>query len=257
MELINPRKRFGQHFLKDVNIAKKIVNSIRSDLNLPVIEIGPGTGILTSFLIETRNIKPIVIEIDKRAVEILHEKFGSKVDIVNNDFLKIDLSQYLKTKGVIIGNIPYNISSQILFKILDNKEYINEAILMVQKEVAERIVSVYGKKSYGILSVLLQTYFVTEILFDVKPTVFYPQPKVFSSVIRLTSKNDIIIDFDELLFRKIVKKSFNKRRKILRNALKDIVIESFDHPFMRLRAEQLTPKDYVQLTKIISSLNKY
>lgn len=254
MEQIIPKKRFGQNFLKDLNIAKKIVGSIKSDLNKPIIEIGPGTGVLTQFLLERRNVKPIVIEIDKQAIEVLKNKFNDKIIIIENDFLKIDLRDYLKEGGVVIGNIPYNISSQILFKILEFREIVEEAILMVQKEVGERIASEHGRKSYGILSVLLQTYFNVEYLFSVKPTVFYPQPKVMSSVIRLTSKSDLIIDYDEILFNKIVKLSFNKRRKILRNALKDLIPETFDHPFMQLRAEQLKPQDFIELTKIVSNL---
>jgi len=253
MEFITPKKKYGQHFLKDLNIARKIVNSIKSGLEKPVIEIGPGTGVLTQFLIENRKLKPIVIEIDNQAIEILKNKFGDKINIINDDFLKVDLSKYLKTEGVIIGNIPYNISSQILIKILDNKEYINEAVLMVQKEVGDRIASEYKKKNYGILSVLLQTYFDVETLLDIKPTVFYPPPKVMSCVIRLTRKNNIYIDYDEKLFRKIVKISFNKRRKILKNALKDFISENFDHPYMKLRAEQLKPEDFINLTKIIAN----
>lgn len=254
--MVKPKKYLGQHFLKDKNIAEKIANSLRNPYFLPVMEIGPGTGVLTKFLVG-KDFTLILIEIDEEAVEFLKTNFpDGSFELHNADFLKIDIKQFVNNnKFCVIGNFPYNISSQIFFKILENRTLVEETVCMLQKEVAERICSGEGSKEYGILSVLIQLYFKTEYLFTVNENVFFPPPKVKSAVIRLTKYRDEIedVEFDNLL--QVVKTAFNQRRKTLRNALKSLISErnfiDNNHPFFDKRAEQLNPQDFILLTKMI------
>ena len=209
MSYVRAKKNLGQHFLKDKNIAQKIVESLGHESTNNVLEIGPGTGVLTQFLLKNPNINLKVVEIDHESVEYLAEFYPQlSQHIVEADFLKTDLQAFYKEPFSIIGNFPYNISSQIFFKILANKSSIPVVVGMVQKEVAERICADYGSKTYGILSVLLQAYYDLEYLFTVNENVFIPPPKVKSAVIRLTRKEQTTIDCDEGLFVKVVENSF-------------------------------------------------
>lgn len=253
MNLVRAKKHLGQHFLNDTGIARKIVGSLATNQYKDVLEVGPGMGVLTHFLIQIPNINLKVIEIDKESVLFLNEKYeGLKGSVINADFLKANLAGYYNGPFCIIGNFPYNISSQIFFKILDNHSQVAEVVGMVQKEVAERISSPPGKKSYGILSVLLQAYYNIDYLFTVNPEVFSPQPKVKSAVIRLTRNNVEKLECSEALFRKVVKAAFNQRRKMLRNSLKQI-IEKVPEEFATLRPEQLDVKQFILLTRQVES----
>lgn len=257
--MVKPKKYLGQHFLTDNNIAAKIANSLINQNSGLVVEIGPGTGILTQQLIK-RNFELILIEIDSESVEYLKENLpANNIKILNKDFLKIDVFNEISKKDFcLIGNLPYNISSQIFFKVLEYRTLVSEMVCMIQKEVAERIVSHAGSKVYGILSVLIQLFYKTEYLFTVSEKVFFPQPKVKSAVIRLTRYRDNIVDVDFNNLFEIVKLSFNQRRKTLRNSLKNILLsqnENIDltHSYFDKRAEQLSPEDFVKLTKMIYS----
>ena len=252
--MVQPKKHLGQHFLKDENIARKIVASL-SPGTQSVLEIGPGTGILTKHLIDLNIQDYFVIEIDKESVEYLKIKYpGFAEKIIQKDFLKFDLDTVFTSDFSIIGNFPYNISSQILFKVLEYRNKVNEVVGMFQKEVAERIASPSGSKKYGILSVLVQAFYDIEYLFTVNENVFYPPPKVRSAVIRLVRNNTIKLDCDERLFFEIVKAGFNQRRKTLRNSLKKFEIQKTELAINLLskRAEQLSVKDFEYLTKKIT-----
>lgn len=253
MQKVSAKKFLGQHFLTDLNIAKKIAESINSNVD-EVLEIGPGMGVLTQFLLESdKNIK--VCEIDKESVEYLKTHFPKLENkIIEGDFLKLNLEVIYNQQFVVIGNFPYNISSQILFKILDSKHLIPEAAGMFQKEVAERVVAKHGNKTYGILSVLIQAFYQTEYLFTVHENVFNPPPKVKSAVIHLKRIENKEITNIKLFFN-LVKTAFNQRRKTLRNALKSLTIPSSlnSHNFLNLRAEQLSVQDFIELTKIWGS----
>ncbi len=259
MSFFKPKKSLGQHLLKDANIAKKIVNSLTFKEYSDILEIGPGTGILTEFIIKTGIENIYLVEIDSSAIEILNRKFAEyKKRIIHEDFLKLDLDSLFPGKFAIIGNLPYNVSSQIFFKILDKKDKVVEIVCMVQKEVAERISSSPGNKDYGILSVLLQSYYNIEYLFTVNESVFYPRPKVKSSVLRLLRNDRKEVECDKELFFRIVKTGFNQRRKILRNSLKSILLnlEIYDSRF-QMRPEQLTVEQFIDLTiKIEKAVNK-
>ncbi|CAN5243737.1 16S rRNA (adenine(1518)-N(6)/adenine(1519)-N(6))-dimethyltransferaseRsmA [soil metagenome] len=253
MNNIRPKKYLGQHFLKDLNIAEKIVNSLTRHRNYQqIIEIGPGTGVLTQFLMKMSDMEVFLVEIDKESVAYLkgHLNFNPE-KIIEDDFLKLPLHHIFKGPFGIIGNLPYNISSQIFFKILENKNSIPEIVCMIQKEVAERLASPPGNKTYGILSVLLQAFYKIEYLFTVKPHVFNPPPKVDSAVIRLTRNEVIELECDEKLFFRIVKQGFNNRRKTLRNALKPINLppEITELDLLNMRAEQLSVQDFINLTQ--------
>jgi len=255
MHGVRPKKFLGQHFLKDRNIAQKIVNalSLEGDHEI-IIEVGPGTGILTTYLLEQKRENLILIEIDRESVSYLRKNFNAEnLTILEGDFLKMDLKDITEKELVIIGNFPYNISSQILFKILDHRKQVKEVVGMLQKEVAERICASHGNKTYGILSVLIGAYYTAEILFNVPPTVFTPQPKVDSAVMRLNRKPNIQLDCDETLFVKIVKQGFQNRRKTLRNALKPIFlpVDLTKDKIFDKRAEQLSVEDFVKLTQKI------
>ncbi len=253
---VKPKKHLGQHFLTDKNIARKIALSLQNNNYDTIVEIGPGMGILTRFLLNEQNKTLFVIEIDAEAVEYLKKKFPQlKNRIIKDDFLKIDLKKTFQNKPVgITGNFPYNISTQIVFKVLDNKELVPEFTGMFQKEVSERITASYGNKTYGILSVLVQTYYDTQYLFTVPEQVFSPPPKVKSGVIRLVRKqNTPDIDYD--FFKKVVKTAFNQRRKTLRNSLKSYNL-SEDLKLARIfakRPEQLSPKEFVELAQMIKN----
>ncbi|MDD5571456.1 MAG: 16S rRNA (adenine(1518)-N(6)/adenine(1519)-N(6))-dimethyltransferase RsmA [Bacteroidales bacterium] len=250
---IRAKKRFGQHFLKDENIAGKIVAALSSDSE-NVLEIGPGTGVLTKYLLENKKINFYVIEVDNESSEFLEKHYPQLKDkIIKSDFLKFKIETIFNKPFAIIGNFPYNISSQILFKVLEHRNNVTEVIGMFQKEVAQRIASKSGTKECGILSVLMQAFYNIEYLFTVDETVFSPPPKVKSAVIRLTRNNIQKLDCDEEKFLKVVKTAFNQRRKTLRNALKVFEIEkniSKNNIFDK-RAEELSVNDFVKLTNLI------
>ena len=253
---VKPKKHLGQHFLRDLSIAEDITKSLTGHGQYnEVLEIGPGMGVLTDFLIlEQKRLS--VIEIDKESVVYLHKKYdGQKLNIIEGDFLRLALDQLYSVPFGLIGNFPYNISSQIFFKVLDYKNLIPEVVCMLQKEVAERICSPAGSRDYGILSVLLQAYYKTEYLFTVEPHVFEPPPKVRSGVIRVTRNEVQKLDCDEVLFKSVIKMAFNMRRKTLRNALKALNLpdEVTSQKLFDQRAEQLTVEDYIFLTNLTAT----
>ena len=245
------KKSLGQHFLKDHNIARKIVRSI-SPGPKNILEVGPGKGILTRFLIEREGTSLKLVEIDKNYVDFLKEQYPAEPEIIHMDFLKMELRDTFKEKFTVIGNFPYHISSQILFKIIENRDKINEIVGMIQKEVAVRITSPHGNKHYGIMSVLLQAFYDIELLFTVNPTVFEPPPKVRSAVIRLKRNRTDKLPCHEPLFVKVVKASFNQRRKMLKNSLKSIFPETdFSGTIFQKRPEQLSIDDFINLSVFI------
>jgi len=249
---VNPKKHLGQHFLKDENIAQKIVAGLQLPEGGVLIEVGPGTGVLTKYLLDRDGF--LAFDVDQESVDYLKENYSEQADkFLYQDFLKYDLG-LLDTPIAVIGNFPYNISSQLFFKIWDNRNQVSEVVCMIQKEVADRIVAKEGNKTYGILSVLLQAFYKIEYLFTVPPGVFYPPPKVNSAVIRLIRNDVRSLDCDEDLFKRVIKAGFGKRRKTLRNALKDLNLEfSSDPEVFNKRAEQLSVEDFIQLTKYIST----
>ncbi|WP_423148952.1 16S rRNA (adenine(1518)-N(6)/adenine(1519)-N(6))-dimethyltransferase RsmA [Rubrolithibacter danxiaensis] len=256
MSSVRAKKHLGQHFLTDKNIAEKIVNSLNfKDNYAEVLEVGPGMGILSDILLQKKELNTYLIDLDVESIEFLSKKYphlGKK--LIYGDFLELDLSEIFKNKYAIVGNFPYNISSQILFKVLENRQQVIEVVGMFQKEVAERCAAKPGSKEYGILSVFLQAYYHVEYLFTVKPGVFNPPPKVLSAVIRLKRNETERLDCDETLFWKVVKAGFNQRRKTLRNALSALIKKEnmTDEPLLELRAERLSVNDFIQLTNIIS-----
>ncbi len=252
---VRPKKSLGQHFLKDQNIAKKITESIVGNPEL-VIEIGPGMGMLTRFLINKfQNF--YVVEIDKESVEYIKTTLALIDEkIITGNFLNLDLKKLFPGTYTIIGNFPYNISSQIFFKILENKNHVTQTICMIQKEVAERISASRGNKTYGILSVLLQAYYDIKYLFTVNENVFVPPPKVKSAVIRLTRNSTSKLDCNEDLFFKIVKTAFNQRRKTLRNSLRQLFsADSLTMEIFNKRPEQLKVQEFVNLTKLAKGVD--
>lgn len=254
---VRAKKKLGQHFLKDENIAQNIVNGLDKTTTNTVLEIGPGTGVLTQFL-RTEFSNCFHIEIDTESVEYLKENYPNiEKNLIEGDFLKIDLSTITEDSLSIIGNFPYNISSQIFFKILDNVAQVSEVVCMIQFEVAQRISSTPNSKKYGILSVLLQAYYDIEFLFKVPPYVFLPPPKVDSGVIRLRRKADYetFLDCNKKLFKNVVKTAFNQRRKMLSNSLKPILgKQSLRNGLENKRPEQLSVRDFVSLTNEIEKL---
>lgn len=249
------KKSLGQHFLHDQSIARRIVESLKVEGNrVKVLEIGPGMGVLTKFLVGIENIDLKLIEIDRDSVKYLKKNYPVlEPNLIEGDFLDLDLKQTFPGKFAIIGNFPYNISSQIFFKALEHKDQVTQVVCMLQKEVADRIASKPGNKTYGILSVLLQAYFDIEFLFKVSPGVFTPPPKVMSGVIRLLRNETTKLACDEELFVKVVKQAFNTRRKTLRNALKNLTLtaEISALELMDKRAEQLSVDEFVYLTQLI------
>jgi 16S rRNA (adenine1518-N6/adenine1519-N6)-dimethyltransferase len=252
MTAVKPKKSLGQHFLTDKNIAKKIVNSLSHQGYDHVVEVGPGTGILTELLLEIQDTKLTFIEIDRESTEYLIKRFPSiSSRLVGQDFLKYPLGKIHSAPVAIIGNFPYNISSQIFFKILENRDTVTEVVCMLQKEVASRIVAPPGSKTYGILSVLLQAFYDTRLLFNVGRQVFFPPPKVDSAVIRLNRTGRAPGCNDQLFFR-VVKTAFNQRRKMLRNSLSALLQEKVaDHHLLSKRPEQLTVDDFAELTRFL------
>jgi len=257
MTLVRAKKHLGQHFLTDKNIAAKIVESLRPENKYTqVLEVGPGMGILSDFLLEKKEYEVSLIDIDDESVQYLQKKYpklGSR--LLNADFLQLDFAATFNGPLGIIGNFPYNISSQILFKVLDNRQQVVEVVGMFQKEVAERCAAKSGSKEYGILSVFLQAYYKVEYLFTVKAGVFNPPPKVLSAVIRLTRNETAELNCDEKLFWQVVKAGFNQRRKTLRNAVSSLINKEKmgDEPLLDLRAERLGVEDFTRLTNQIAA----
>lgn len=256
-QTVKPKKALGQHFLKDVSIAQRIADTLDDYKSMPVLEIGPGMGMLTRPLLEKGH-DLTVVELDVESVAYLSIHFPElNGRILGEDFLKCDLSKLFPDKFCVIGNYPYNISSQIFFRVLDYKDNIPCCSGMIQKEVAERLASPPGSKAYGILSVLLQAWYDVEYLFTVSEHVFDPPPKVKSAVIRMTRNNVTSLGCDEVLFKRVVKTAFNQRRKTLRNSLRPLVgehvSEMTDDVFNR-RPEQLSVAEFIELTKRIDAM---
>lgn len=250
---VRAKKHLGQHFLNDQNIARNIVDALlEKDPATPVLEIGPGTGVLTQFLIET--IEHFhALDVDTESVEFLKNKYPAQEDkVLFSDFLEADLVKLAGSKFNIIGNFPYNISSQIMFKVLEHKTEIPYVVGMFQKEVAMRLAEKPGSKVYGILSVLLQAYYDIEYLFTVHENAFTPPPKVKSAVIRLTRNKVEKLDCDEVLFKTVVKTTFNQRRKTIRNSIRSLFHNNeIRHPLLDKRPEQLSVAQFVELTKFV------
>ncbi len=251
--MVKAKKHLGQHFLTDLNIAKKIADTI-SEEQEQVLEIGPGTGVLTRFLKEVPNRELYVAEVDQESVDYLIEHQIVTKDYVLGDFLKLDVKTTFSSDFAIIGNFPYNISSQIVFKAIDHRDQVAEFAGMFQKEVAERIGAGPGSKTYGIISVMTQAYFDVEYLFTVNENVFNPPPKVKSGVIRMTRREQLHLNCDEVLFKKIVKTSFNMRRKMLRKSLKSIFNkpEILSQEIFMKRPEQLSVEEFVGITNLLA-----
>jgi 16S rRNA (adenine1518-N6/adenine1519-N6)-dimethyltransferase len=249
---VHAKKFLGQHFLKDENIARQIADSLTATTP-HVLEIGPGMGVLTKYLYNKEGLDFHAIEIDRESVAYLHEHYPT-FHVIEGDFLALDLSTLFSEPFAVIGNFPYNISSQILFKVFDNRNCIPEVVGMFQKEVAERVAAKPGSKTYGILSVLLSAFYNIEYLFTVHENVFNPPPKVKSAVIRLRRNDVTSLECDETLFVKVVKIGFNQRRKTLRNALKQLSLplDAVPAQLLSLRAEQLSVNDFITLTKSLS-----
>lgn len=247
-DFVKAKKHLGQHFLKDQNIARKITEALDIKQWSGVLEVGPGTGVLTHWLLEIPGINFRAVEIDNESVAFLEKRYaGREPFIIRGDFLRLELKEIFQGRMAVIGNFPYNISSQIFFKILENREQVGEVVGMVQKEVAERICHGPGSKTYGILSVLLQAFYRIDYLFTVAEHLFVPPPKVKSAVIRLVRNERMELGCDEQLFFRVVKAGFNQRRKMLSNALKPFGW----HPpeeFAQQRAEQLSVDDFIRLT---------
>ena len=252
---VTPKKKLGQHFLVDLNIAKKISETLKYKNYNDVLEIGPGMGVLTKFILQKTI--PYVVELDLESVKYLRSKFPElKERIICDDFLKIDIKNLFKKPIAVIGNFPYNISSQIVFKVIENRDIITFFSGMFQKEVAERICEPPGSKKYGIISVLCQIYFSTKFLFSVSSSVFNPKPKVSSAVIQMIRKEDLIIDFNQKLLFTIVKTSFQQRRKTLRNSLKKLSLPKIitEDSIFDVRPESLSCDTFVKLTKMIENV---
>ncbi len=250
---VRAKKHLGQHFLNDENIAQQIVDALQCGVaHTYTLEIGPGMGVLTKHLVNqigADNLsKFYLVEIDRESVAFLQKNYSQlQENIISHDFLQLNLAERFNEPLAVIGNFPYNISTQILFKVLDFRDLVPLVVGMFQKEVAVRIAAPPGKKDYGIISVLLQAFYDIEYLFTVEPHVFIPPPKVKSGVIRLTRNKTVKLKCDEALFFKVVKTAFNQRRKTLRNALKPLT-QNPDLPFLDLRAERLSWQDFETLT---------
>ena len=258
MRQVRPKKNLGQHFLTDLSIARRIADTVDAYPDIPVLEVGPGMGVMTQYLVEKpRELR--VVEIDRESVAYLNENFPRlQGQIIGADFLRMDLSEVFEGREfVLTGNYPYDISSQIFFKMLDNRDLIPCCTGMIQREVALRMASQPGSKQYGILSVLIQAWYDVEYLFTVEPSVFNPPPKVQSAVIRMTRNEVQYLGCDEQLFKRVVKTTFNQRRKMLRVSLRQLL--PADSPFftvhsslLTLRPEQLSIAQFVELTNAVS-----
>jgi 16S rRNA (adenine1518-N6/adenine1519-N6)-dimethyltransferase len=257
---VSPKKHLGQHFLTDLNIASKIVGQLTLPGNLTeVLEIGPGMGVLTQFLLQHTEYRTTVIDIDRESIAYLKDHFPELEDrIISADFLKLNLKELYPGKFAVIGNFPYNISSQIFFKVLSHRDQVMEVVGMLQKEVAERLAAPPGSKTYGILSVLLQAFYKITYNFTVHEHVFNPPPKVKSAVISLVRNDVEKLPCNESLFFEVVKMSFATRRKTLRNCLKtfNVTPEVSAQPIFDKRAEQLSVADFIGLTQILEPFRK-
>lgn len=261
MNKVRPKKALGQHFLTDLSIARRIADTVDACPDVPILEVGPGMGVMTQFLMQKgREFK--VVEIDDESVVYLRQHFPSlEGSIVADDFLRMPLDRLFQGRSfVLTGNYPYNISSQIFFRMLEYRHLIPCCTGMIQKEVAERLAARPGSKTYGILSVLVQAWYDVELLFVVEPGVFNPPPKVRSAVVRLTRNNVEQLGCDERMFRRVVKTTFNQRRKTLRNNLRPLLSELglsgvawLQDDFFNLRPEQLSVGDFIQLTHRIAN----
>lgn len=252
---VTAKKHLGQHFLTDLSIAKRIADSLTHHRGYEkVLEIGPGTAAMTQFLLQDKRFQTDVVEIDRESIAFLKVKYPElEGRIYTEDFLKIDLEGLFGNNIAVVGNFPYNISTQIMFKVYDNRDIVPEVVGMFQKEVAERICAKPGSKVYGILSVLLQAYYQCEYLFTVSEDVFDPPPKVKSGVIRLMRNDVQELDCDPKLFKMVVKTAFNLRRKQLRNSLKSLLPEGCDHALLTQRPEQLSVEEFIVLTKLVAN----
>ena len=262
MKLVKPKKNLGQHFLIDLGIARRIADTVDACPDIPVLEIGPGMGVLTQYLV-TKNRDVKAVEIDSESVAFLYENYPKLCDnIIGDDFLRMDLNEIFAGKQfVLTGNYPYDISSQIFFKMLDYKELIPCCTGMIQREVALRIASAPGCKAYGILSILIQAWYDVEYLFTVDENVFNPPPKVKSAVIRMTRNSVTDLGCDEKLFKRLVKTVFNQRRKMLRGSIKQMFSQDhmpspdfFTMDIMTKRPEQLSVKQFVELTNVVEKV---
>ncbi|TDS11128.1 16S rRNA (adenine(1518)-N(6)/adenine(1519)-N(6))-dimethyltransferase RsmA [Sphingobacterium paludis] len=257
MSTVRAKKHLGQHFLNDKGAAQKIVEALNPSLGFKqVLEVGPGMGVLSDFLLEKEAYETWLIDIDDESIGYLAEKYPQlEHRLIHGDFLNLDFGQFFTSSMAVIGNFPYNISSQILFKILEERHRVVQMVGMFQKEVAERCVAKPGSKEYGILSVFLQAYYDVQYLFTVKAGAFNPPPKVLSGVMQMTRNKRETLDCDEKLFWRVVKASFNQRRKTLRNSLSAIVPKDkmSDNPLYELRAERLSVADFESLTREIGA----
>jgi 16S rRNA (adenine1518-N6/adenine1519-N6)-dimethyltransferase len=252
--IVRAKKNLGQHFLKDKDIAHRIVESLQADKVNKVLEIGPGMGVLTQFLLQNKSYETTVVEIDRESVEYINQHFPElKERVISDDFLRLNLHDYFTEPFAIIGNFPYNISSQIFFKVLEYRNQIPEVVGMLQKEVAERLAAPPGSKTYGILSVFLQAYYNIEYLFTVDQDQFIPPPKVKGGVIRITRNQKEHLNCDEKLFKSIVKMAFNQRRKTMRNSLKTMITseELKVNPIFDKRPEQMGVAEFELIVRMI------
>lgn len=256
---VRAKKALGQHFLTDQSIARTIVDALECDNSLPkdVLEIGPGMGVLTQYLLKREDLDLKMVELDGESVDYLLTHFPNMQGrLFQADYLRLDIHKIISCPYRVIGNFPYNISSQIFFKILDDKDCVPEVVCMIQKEVADRIAEKPGSKTYGILSVLLQAWYDIEYIIAVGPGAFAPPPKVKSAVIRLKRNSRTELGVDEKMFKQVVKTAFNQRRKTLRNALKPMITEDMasrgvlENPVFDLRAERLSVEDFIELTRL-------
>lgn len=257
MDRVRAKKHLGQHFLKDLSIASKTAMAVTGHMGAShLVEVGPGMGVLTDFLLKT-GMRPLtLIELDHESIHFLKQKYSNEtLSIHHEDFLKVDFKSLQPQPLAIVGNFPYNISSQLFFKILDNRDQVSEIVGMLQKEVAQRLAAPKGSRTYGILSVFLQAFYEVEYLFEVPPEVFSPPPKVKSAVIRAKRNHVTALDCDEIFFRRVVKQAFSMRRKTLRNALKPLGLDETlkADKQLDLRAEQLDVNDFVLLTNKIQA----
>ena len=249
---VKPKKYLGQHFLIDDKISERISEAISKTSKVNLLEIGPGTGALTKFLLH-ENIDLISYEVDEESITYLKNEYPT-LKVLNKDILKTDWTKIFEGNYSVTGNFPYNISSQILFKIYENRTKIDEMVGMFQKEVAERVCSGPGTKRYGILSVLIQAFYNVEYLFTVNEDVFNPPPKIKSGVIKITRNNIIELDCDEKLFFRVVKAIFNQRRKMARNSLKSLLGDKkINHVLLSKRPEELSIENFIEITNIIES----
>ena len=253
--MVRPKKHLGQHFLTDRKIARRITDLLTADHCDLILEIGPGEGVLTQFLLERKEKKVMLVEIDPESGRHLKEKYiDISGSIAEQDFLKADIESFGR-RIAIIGNFPYNISPQILFKVLEHKDRVEEVVCVLQKEVAIRLASGPGNKQYGILSVLLQTWYDVSIAFHVGPGAFFPQPEVHSTVMTLKRNDRKVIECNEKLYKQIIKTAFNQRRKMLSNSLKSILVNlDAEVPYLKKRPEELSVDQFIELCRSVEGI---